>query len=173
MESNKIQLRIKKVDMKKIYVIMGVSGCGKSTIGERIADFFNYNFHDGDDFHPQANIDKMSTGNQLTDNDREPWLKAINNHMKEQKSTSLYACSSLKEKYRIILSENIESIDFIYLKGSFELIYNRISKRKNHFMTTELLQSQFDTLEEPKGAIEIDIRNSVEDIIENLKFKLK
>ena len=159
--------------MKTIYVIMGVSGSGKTTIGQKISEFFGYNFFDGDDFHPQLNIDKMSNGFQLDDTDRKPWLKAINRHMLNQNQSAIYACSALKEDYRKLLSQDLGSIEFIYLKGNFNQIYNRIGKRENHFMPPHLLKSQFEVLEEPSNVIVVDISQSIDDIINELKRKLK
>jgi carbohydrate kinase (thermoresistant glucokinase family) len=173
MDFDKRGIEIKKLGMKKIYVIMGVSGSGKSTIGIKISEYFGYDFFDGDDFHPQSNIYKMSKGDQLNDNDREPWLEAINRHMQKQNVSAIYACSALKEDYRKLLSQNLDSIEFIYLKGDFNQIHKRIGKRKNHFMPPHLLKSQFETLEEPSNAIVVDISHSIEDIIQELEQNLR
>lgn len=166
-------MKSKNEGMKKIYVIMGVSGSGKSTIGHKISEYFGFPFFDGDDFHPETNIKKMSSGLQLNDDDREPWLKAINQHMVRQNNTTIYACSALKKKYRIALSKNLEHIKFIYLKGDFDLIYARVGQRKDHFMPPELLQSQFNNLEEPSNAITVDISMPLDHILNDLKKELK
>lgn len=153
-----------------IYIIMGVSGCGKSTIAEALSEAINIPFYDADDFHPTANIQKMSQGQPLNDNDRQPWL--------EQLATELYnwnvgkggilACSALKESYRQILSSKVNNIHWIYLNGSFDLIYNRMQQRESHFMKKEMLQSQFDTLEVPNYGLSIDISKSVEEMINEI-----
>lgn len=153
----------------KIFFIMGVSGSGKTTIGEMLAKKLSLAFYDGDDFHPQPNIKKMESGQPLTDEDRLPWLASINKFaasMSQQKSV-IIACSALKEKYRDLLSRNINAT-FIYLKGAKELIYSRLEERKSHFMPSDLLDSQFATLEEPDDAITVDINQSPENILEQI-----
>ena len=152
----------------KLFVLMGVSGSGKSLIGKKLAYTLGWNFFDGDAFHPQENINKMKNGIPLNDEDRAPWLQSINLHMKEQSKSSIYACSSLKSKYRKILSENIQDLQFIYLKGTIDIIHQRLQSRSNHFMPIDLLQSQFDDLEEPQNALSIDITKSPSEIISNI-----
>ncbi len=151
---------------------MGVSGCGKSTIGKLLAQELDIPFFDGDDFHPKANIKKMSSGEALNDNDRQGWLETLNALAKKQrtKNSCVIVCSALKQKYRDILSLNIEAqTKWVYLSGTFNQIYNRMHKRSDHFMPSELLQSQFDTLEEPKDALKIDISTTPENIIKTIK----
>ncbi|WP_452232933.1 NADP-dependent phosphogluconate dehydrogenase [Lacinutrix sp. MEBiC02595] len=158
--------------MKKVIFIMGVSGCGKSTIGKLLAQELDIPFFDGDDFHPKANIKKMSSGEALNDNDRQGWLETLNALAKKQrtKNSCVIVCSALKQKYRDILSLNIEAqTKWVYLSGTFNQIYNRMHKRSDHFMPSELLQSQFDTLEEPKDALKIDISTTPENIIKTIK----
>lgn len=131
---------------------MGVSGSGKSTIAEAVAQKMNVPFIDGDFLHPRHNIDKMTSGQPLDDEDRKPWLEAINSAiyaMQHTHAVSLIACSALKKKYRDTLRENTRGIYFIYLKGDYSLIAQRMQQRKNHFFSTQMLQSQFDALEEP------------------------
>ncbi|MBT8233891.1 MAG: gluconokinase [Bacteroidia bacterium] len=160
------------MDLKEkinILVLMGVSGVGKTYLGQKISDFYNVPFYDGDDFHPKANVEKMSSGHPLDDEDRWPWLEDLNQHMQKQTTSCVYACSALKEKYRSILSKNIESkIKFIFLNGSPGFIKDRLSNRKNHFMPPGLLKSQFDTLEIPENAIEIDVSQNEEEILKML-----
>ncbi len=154
-----------------IIVIMGVSGSGKTTIGENLAEFLGWEFADADDFHPQENIEKMKAGFPLNDTDRWPWLQKIQDEIKRnlQENTDLVlTCSALKASYREMLLVNEESVKLVYLKGSFELIEERLKARENHFMKAGLLQSQFDTLEEPTDAIVIDISQSVEDIVQEI-----
>lgn len=154
---------------------MGVSGCGKSTIGKLLAQELDIPFFDGDDFHPKANIKKMSSGQPLNDDDRQGWLEALNKQAKKQiaKNSCVIVCSALKEKYRETLSVGInQEIKWVYLSGSFNQIYNRVNKRPDHFMPSDLLQSQFDALEEPKDALKIDISLSPEEIIKKIKTDL-
>jgi len=159
--------------LKKVYICMGVSGSGKSTIGYEVAQVLNCQFFDGDAFHPKDNIEKMSKGQALNDTDRMPWLMAINEHIIGQTQTTVYACSALKKKYRDILAKDVSSLKFIYLRGSFDLIYKRMAKRKEHFMPPELLKSQFEALEEPLDAIVVDITKSKNEILNYLKKELK
>tara|TARA_R110002050_G_scaffold273113_2_gene417140 strand:- start:42316 stop:44175 length:1860 start_codon:yes stop_codon:yes gene_type:complete len=154
---------------------MGVSGSGKSTIGKLLAQELVIPFFDGDDFHPESNISKMSTGEALNDDDRLGWLQTLNKlAIKQLKNNScVVVCSALKKSYRDILNNAIEnSSKWIFLHGSFEKIADRINKRQDHFMTSDLLKSQFDTLEEPKNAIKIDISLTPEDMVEMIKKAL-
>ncbi len=153
---------------------MGVSGCGKSTISKLLSDELSIPFFDGDDFHPQANIDKMSAGEALNDLDRLPWLRAINEHcrLEQEKQGCVVACSALKRSYRQVLSEQITVMICVSLEGSFELFLRRIQARENHFMPPELLQSQLDTWEYPRGAIHVDIKNPPEIILQEILSQL-
>lgn len=147
---------------------MGVSGCGKTTIGGQLAERLGWNFYDADNFHPVANVEKMASGVPLNDDDRRPWLLAlhdlITNSLAENKPGVL-ACSALKESYREILLANNEHVQIVYLKGSFDLILSRMQARSEHYMKPEMLQSQFDTLEEPAGAMTVLISLSVDEIV--------
>ncbi|APG66388.1 phosphogluconate dehydrogenase (NADP(+)-dependent, decarboxylating) [Tenacibaculum todarodis] len=139
---------------------MGVSGVGKSTIGNLLSEELSIPFFDGDDFHPEENILKMSKGLALNDNDRLGWLQQLNKLAIEQQSKNgaIIACSALKKIYRDILYNSIkDSTRFVFLDGSFNQIKERINARKGHFMNSELLKSQFDALEIPQNAIKIDI----------------
>jgi len=149
-------------------IIMGVSGSGKTTIGSLLAKELNCKFYDADDFHSETNKEKMSKGIPLTDKDRVSWLSALQNLMQTEKASFVLACSALKETYRDILNIH-EQVKFVYLKGSFEQIEQRLSERENHYMPVKLLQSQFDTLEEPKDVLTIDISNMPETIIQIIR----
>ncbi|NND09839.1 MAG: gluconokinase [Flavobacteriaceae bacterium] len=148
---------------------MGVSGCGKSTVGNLLSEKTGIPFFDGDDFHPESNINKMSSGIPLTDEDRQQWLFNLNllAHERAQKSGAIIACSALKESYRKILRRNIEPSDYwIVLKGSQEIIRRRISSRSDHFMPSNLLQSQYDVLEIPEYGLHLDIEKTAEELVD-------
>ncbi|MRH99842.1 adenylyl-sulfate kinase [Kriegella sp. EG-1] len=153
-----------------IYIVMGVSGCGKSTISQLLANTLDLPYFDGDDFHPEENVFKMSKGHPLNDEDRQAWLIALNelaiNHINKG---AIIACSALKEKYRDILRKSInDEIKFIYLEGTFDEINQRMQARKGHFMPAGLLKSQFETLEPPKTAIKVSIVGTPEEIVQNI-----
>ena len=135
-----------------VYVLMGVSGTGKSTVGEALARHLDCPFYDADDFHSPENIAKMAGGAPLTDDDRWPWhaqlAEIVAQHI-DRGEMAVLACSALKESYRTYLRGNSERVVFIYLRGSFDLILGRMQDREDHFMQAAMLQSQFDDLEEP------------------------
>ena len=142
------------------YIIMGVSGTGKSTIGKLLSDRTGWTFYDADDFHPPANIDKMHRGIPLTDGDRLPWLEELQRlitNTLNNKQHGILACSALKSSYRQILCNNHPQVVFIYLRGSYDCIKSRIEQRTGHFMSASLLRSQFATLEEPEEALVFDV----------------
>lgn len=160
-----------------IFYIMGVSGTGKSTVGTMLSKELQIPFFDGDDFHPKANIDKMAAGQPLNDTDRHDWLVKLNSIAEENAEHGvIIACSALKKKYRTLLSKGLENHYFVFLEGSFDLIYNRINSREDHFMPSNLLKSQFDALEIPDATekvITVSIEFSPEQIITALKKQLK
>jgi len=156
-----------------IYIICGVSGCGKSSVGKALSRQLSIPFYDGDDYHPQTNIEKMASGNPLNDDDREEWLVALNDLLKSKKKAIL-ACSSLKESYRKTLSRNLTSkVHWIFLDGKYNTILQRITARNDHFMPESLLQSQFDILNIPKYAIVCNIEKSIEEITKEIVEKTK
>ena len=155
----------------QIVLLMGVSGCGKTTIGQRLAEEAGWEFYDGDDFHPEVNIEKMASGLPLDDEDRWPWLEALHQHMSERSRrglSAIYACSALKQAYRIRLLANLPRSRTVYLRGTLPLIQERLQTRQEHFMPASLLQSQFETLEEPEDALVVDVAKPPEQILEDL-----
>jgi gluconokinase len=150
---------------------MGVSGTGKSTIGKLLSDRTGWDFYDADDFHSPANLDKLNRGIALTDSDRLPWLKELQQliaHTLDSKKQGILACSALKAQYRQILQGGSSEVIFIYLKGDYDCIQNRMQQRTGHFMNPNLLRSQFDTLEEPQDALTIDVALNREAIVEEI-----
>ncbi|HUQ26166.1 MAG TPA: gluconokinase [Burkholderiales bacterium] len=139
-----------------IVLVMGVSGSGKNTIGEPVAQRLGCKFIDGDDYHPPENVKKMAAGTPLQDEDRWPWLDLLNRMLRNEKD-AVVACSALKEAYRQRLLAGIADSAIVYLRGSFELIRGRVAARQHRYMPASLLRSQFDTLEPPARAIEVDV----------------
>jgi len=139
-----------------ILLVMGVSGSGKNTIGEPLAKRLGARFIDADDYHPKENVAKMAAGVPLQDADRWPWLDRLNSLLKKE-TQAVIACSALKEAYRRRLSDGIENFRIVYLRGSFALIKSRVENRKHRYMPASLLKSQFDALEPPRDAIEVDV----------------
>ncbi|OFR65137.1 gluconokinase [Corynebacterium sp. HMSC078H07] len=134
--------------MRKHVVIMGVSSCGKSTVGELLAQRTGLPFRDGDDMHPAANIEKMASGQALNDADRQPWLESIGRFLAEHEEGAIVGCSALKHSYREIIRAAAPDTVFVHLHGSYELLKERMSQRVGHFMPVSLLDSQFETLED-------------------------
>jgi len=158
-----------------IYIVFGVSGSGKTTIGKHLANDLGISFYDADDFHPKTNIKKMSQGLPLNDDDRAPWLQTIGDEIISwsNKEGAVLACSALKKTYRKTLqSIDKKYIKWIFLDGSFDLISKRMESRKDHFFKKEMLVSQFETLEKPSQGICIDIKKSSIEIVNEIKSKL-
>ena len=160
-------------------VVMGVSGAGKSTVGRLIAARLDCPFRDADSFHPEANIEKMSRGEPLTDEDRWPWLHAIATWIAEHRAggtTCVVTCSALKRVYRdIVTNKQSADVRLVYLKGDFDLIAARLAARKGHFMPPALLRSQFDALQVPAAdehAIAVPIDAAPEEIEDRLMRRL-
>src|ERR1700692_394410 len=164
--------------MPCVLVVMGVSGSGKSTIGDQLARRLGWSYEDGDKFHPASNVAKMSAGQPLTDEDRWPWLQAIANEIDricEAGEHAVIACSALKRPYRDILVHGRHDVRIIYLEGTQDLIASRLALRKGHFMPPGLLASQFGTLEPPDASenpvtvsIDAPIETIVDDIVRQL-----
>lgn len=161
-----------------IIVVMGVSACGKSTIGQDLAMALGVEFLEGDDFHPKYNVTLMSTGTALTDRERLPWLQILQSELaahERRNQSVVLSCSSLKRSYRELLASGSKRVLFVYLRISREQIYQRQAARKNHFMSTTLADSQFEALEEPssdENHIDIDASQPEEQIIEQILSKL-
>lgn len=154
-----------------IIVVLGVSGSGKSTISKGLSQALNIPYYDADDFHPVANINKMSSGQPLNDKDRQPWLERLAQNLSDwsRDKGAVLACSALKEKYRTLLNSNCEDkIIWVYLKGDYELIKSRMESRKDHFMSSQMLKSQFEALEVPEYGIHVDISGPPEAIIKSI-----
>jgi gluconokinase len=151
---------------------MGVSGSGKTTIGQQLAKSLNFQFRDADEFHSDENIQKMRNNIPLTDADRQPWLETMQaaiDQWLEHNQNVVLTCSALKDKYRKMLWRDPEQIKIVYLKGTFELIESRLKQRQDHFMKSDLLKSQFEDLEEPEGVILADISQTPSEIIEKIR----
>jgi gluconokinase len=150
-----------------IIVLMGVSGSGKTTLGRALARALGCPFYDSDDFHSAEAKAKMAQGIGLNDADREPWLKELSAQMKvweSQNSKTVLACSALKQKYRDQLARSAP-VEWVYLKGDADLIRQRLADRQGHFVSTSLLESQFEALEEPKKALVLDISETPESLV--------
>ena len=153
----------------RFFIVMGVSGSGKTSVGKSLAEHLGWDFYDADDFHPQANVEKMATGMPLDDSDRTPWLAALHDLISSsltQNRPGVLACSALKERYRERLLDGNAGVQLVYLKGSYELIWSRMIVRKDHYMKPHMLQSQFDALEEPSDALPVDISLPVDEILQ-------
>jgi len=146
-----------------VLVVMGVSGCGKSTVAALLAGRLGWPFEEGDALHPLANVEKMTAGHALTDDDRAPWLQKVASWVEEQLDagrSGLITCSALKRAYRDVINRRGSGVVFVYLSGSRETISARMAARHGHYMPTSLLESQFADLEEPAAdepAIRIDV----------------
>ena len=158
-----------------IIILMGVSGSGKTTIGERLAQALGWPFYDGDQFHPPANVAKMQQGMPLTDEDRWPWLHALRAHIEacvHRGVSAVLACSALKQAYREHLIVDKAEVKLVYLRGDYDIIRGRLAQRRGHFMPPELLASQFAALEEPEQGVVIDVVHPPETIVALIRVQL-
>ncbi len=157
--------------LSKIIYVIGVAGSGKTTVGRAIAEALGVDYFDADDFHPVENVSKMQRSIPLNDEDRKPWLNALHDKaLSMREKGAVITCSALKESYRQRLMQDMshDEISWVVLQGDFDTIYERMSARLGHFMPTGLLQSQFETWENPSYGIHVDISQSVEEIIKEV-----
>ncbi len=157
-------------------IVMGVSGCGKTTVGKMLARRLGWDFFDGDDYHSPAGVAKMAAGFPLTDTDRAPWLAELHDLLTGSLCAGRHpvlACSALKERYRDTLRTGTPGVQVVYLKGSYELIRARMQNRPDHYMKPEMLRSQFDALEEPPDAWVADVEWPPEKIVDYLLGLMK
>ncbi len=164
----------------KSFILMGVSSTGKTSVGTAVADRLGIKLIDGDDLHPRANIIKMGQGQPLNDEDRAPWLERIRDaafSLEQKSEVGIIVCSALKKKYRDLIREGNDSVKFLFLHGSFELVLQRMKQRKGHYMKAEMLKSQFETLEIPQAdepdVIQIDIDGTFDEVVERCVNALK
>lgn len=158
----------------RVLVLMGVSGCGKTTVAALLAGNFGWDFEEGDALHPQSNVEKMHAGHPLTDEDRWPWLEKVAGWIEAQLEAGkdgVVTCSALKRSYRDILNRRGSGVFFVYLAGSQEVIKARLAARHGHFMPSSLLESQFADLEEPAAdepALRVDIGPPPQQIVRKI-----
>jgi len=159
-----------------LVILMGVSGSGKTTIGEALSERTGWPFEDADAHHPPENVAKMRANQPLTDEDRWPWLDRLNGLLRgraEAGRSVILGCSALKRAYREALERDLpEAVHWVHLRGSFDLIADRMQARDDHFMPPGLLRSQFDTLEPPTGVITIDIDGAIDEAIDAILREL-
>jgi gluconokinase len=161
--------------MPERIVIMGVAGCGKTSVGEALGHAIGAPFIDGDALHPQSNIDKMAAGSPLKDEDRWPWLDEVGDALANAKTTLIIGCSALRRAYRDRIRDKAGPVIFIHLSGSRELILQRMASREGHFMPVSLLDSQFATLEPPQADerfLTVDIDQPLEEITAGIVARL-
>lgn len=158
-----------------VILLMGVAGSGKTTIGEQLAAQLGWSFRDADEFHPPANVAKMSAGTPLTDADRAPWLAAIRAHINgalARGESAIVTCSALKETYRAAAIPDRARVKLVHLAGDFDLILERMNARQGHFMKPQMLESQFATLEPPADALTVDIAKTPAEIVAEIRRQL-
>ena len=158
----------------QVIVLTGVSGSGKTTVGRLLAEELGWEFHEADDYHSAASVEKMRGGTPLDDADRRQWLEALRDLIRDRLArgaSAVLACSALKKSYRMLLYVD-ERVRFVYLKGDYGVIRERLGGRRGHFMNPSLLGSQFETLEEPTAAVEVDVSASPEEIVSEIRGRL-
>jgi gluconokinase len=160
-----------------IVIVFGVSGAGKTTIGDLLAEELGWQFYEADDFHPRANIEKMRSGRPLTDEDRWPWLELLREQITRSlaaKENAVLACSALKRVYRKRLGVS-DDVKFVFLRGDCALIERQLRRRRGHFMNPALLQSQFADLEEPQpdeDMLVVELGRTPRELVEEIKARL-
>ena len=151
---------------------MGVAGSGKTTIGTLLAEAIGWTFFDGDDFHPEENIKRMRHGVALTDNDREIWLDRLHNLVRglnNRGESAILAFSALRRAYRERVADGIDELRYVYLNGDPALLKQRVNERKGHYFGADLLESQFETLEEPEGIAMVDVTGEPEEVVARVR----
>ena len=160
-----------------VILLMGVSGSGKTTVGKILAGQLGWDFVEADDFHPPANVDKMRRGVPLSDDDRRPWLEALRRRVDDaclHGELAVVACSALKQAYRDYLDQDYPGcIRYVYLHGSEEMIRRRLATRTGHFMNPNLLHSQFEIMEPPADALQVEIEGTPEELAAEIRKKLQ
>ncbi|RIY31951.1 gluconate kinase [Psittacicella hinzii] len=164
----------------QVVILMGVSSTGKSSVGKAVADMLEMKFIDGDDLHPRANILKMASGKPLDDQDRLPWLERINDAafaLRSKHESGIIICSALKRKYRDLIRQGNSGIIFLHLHANYDVILQRLLARKGHFMKANMLQSQYETLEEPQAdetdVYAVNVDASFEEVCQQAKAVLE
>lgn len=163
------------VEGARAVLLMGVAGSGKTTVGQLLARQLGWEFRDADQFHPAANIAKMTAGVPLTDADREPWLAAIRSYLESSLAagrSTVVTCSALRQRYRDALLTDPQRIHLVHLAGSFDLILGRMERRTDHFMKPGMLRSQFEALEPPADALVVDIAHTPADLVAEIRQRL-
>jgi gluconokinase len=158
-----------------VIVLMGVSGCGKTTVGRLLAQELDCVFCEGDEYHPATNVQKMSQGTPLSEDDRLPWLGTLATMIDGwigQNQNAVLACSALTRKSRKLLGTDSHQVRLVHLSGTFELVHERLERRRGHYFAPSLLQSQFDTLEEPTDALTVDVSRPPSAIVAKIRSKL-
>ena len=164
--------------MSKVTLIMGVCGCGKTTVGEALASATGGTYIEGDAYHPSVNVEKMRSGQPLTDQDRQGWLEQLADAIREQATDEVakpcfVGCSALKKSYRDILRLGDPSLETVWLHGSDEVLQGRMDGREGHFMPAGLLASQLETLEPPEQAFKVDIAQPLEVMVTDILGRLQ
>jgi len=156
---------------QSILILMGVSGSGKTTVGKLLSAKLGWPFYDADDFQPKDNLAKMAQGLPLNDRDRRPWLLAIHDllvGLAARRAKAVIACSALKRDYRDLLCAGVDGARFVYLKGEFAILRERLERRQGHFFKAALLGSQFEIIEEPEDALMVNVDNPPDAIMESI-----
>lgn len=159
-----------------VLILMGVTASGKTTVGRQLADALGWPFYDGDDFHPDENVEKMRQGVPLTDADRKPWLARLHALIRDtlaRDGHAIIACSALRKSYRTTLRGGLTDVKFVYLKVSRHVLEQRIEARRDHFMPPSLLDSQLRTLEEPAESLWVDGSHPPDTIVQEIRRRLR